>query len=139
MAGYSKTPLARKIGVKSGHRILLAHRPGGWEIPDLPEGVTEGAPPDVTVAFYREYADLAAEAHGLVEALADTAMPWIAWPRRAAGHRSDITENSLRDLFLSLGVVDVKVAALDEDWSGLKFVWRRKNRRVNGEDSRPEN
>jgi hypothetical protein len=132
-AGYSGTPLAKKIGIKPGHRVRLPHRPDGWDIPGLPDGaVVDGAPgdgaPDVTVAFYRSHGDLAAEASGLTENLADHAMLWIAWPRRAAGHDSDITENALRDLFLPLGVVDVKVAALGEDWSGLKFVRRRENR-----------
>lgn len=84
---------------------------------------------DVTIAFYRSLSDLAAEAPRLVADLADTAMLWIAWPRRAAGHVSDITDNALRDLLLPFGIVDVKVAALGEDWSGLKFVRRKENRR----------
>lgn len=131
--GYSGTPLVRKIGIKPGHRVRLSHRPGRWEIPGLPgtctltEDDAEGA--DVTLAFHRSLAELTAEASGLVEALDDHAMLWIAWPRRASGHDSDITENALRDLFLPLGIVDVKVAALGEDWSGLKFVRRRENRR----------
>jgi len=133
--GYSGTPLAKKIGVKAGHRVRLLHAPGeGWAIPGLPEDceVAAGGPKgaDVTVAFYREAAVLTAEGPGLVEALADSAMFWIAWPRKAAGHVSDITENALRELFLPLGVVDVKVAALGDDWSGLKFVRRRENRRI---------
>ncbi|KUL45150.1 hypothetical protein ADL12_04395 [Streptomyces regalis] len=130
--GYSGTPLARKIGIKPGHRVRLRHAPARWDIPGLPEGcdVAEGTPrgADVAVAFYRSYGDLVAEGPGLAGDLADDAMLWIAWPRRAAGHVSDITENALRDLFLPLGVVDVKVAALGEDWSGLKFVRRRENR-----------
>ena len=84
---------------------------------------------DVAVAFHHSLADLAAEAPALVADLADAAMLWIAWPRKAAGHVSDIAENDLRDMFLPLGVVDVKVAALGEDWSGLKLVRRRENRR----------
>lgn len=132
--GYSATPLAKKIGIKPGHRVGLLHAPPRWDIPGLPEGceVTDGRSrgEDVTVAFYREREALSAEASGLVEALDDRAALWIAWPRRAAGHVSDITENDLRDLFLPLGVVDVKVAALGEDWSGLKFVRRRENRRT---------
>ncbi|MER5470358.1 DUF3052 domain-containing protein [Streptomyces sp. NPDC002935] len=131
--GYSGTPLARKIGIKAGQSVRLTHGPRGFEIPGLPEdcAVEDGGPKgaDVTVAFFREHAELAAQAAGLVRDLSDTAMLWIAWPRRAAGHRSDITENDLRDLFLPLGVVDVKVAALGEDWSGLKFVRRKENRR----------
>jgi hypothetical protein len=78
----------------------------------------------------RAHAALAAEALDLVDGLADDAMLWVAWPRKAAGHVSDIAENDLRELFLPLGVVDVKVAALGEDWSGLKFVRRRANRRT---------
>jgi len=130
--GYSGTPLAKKIGVKPGHRVRLHHAPAEWDIPGLPDdcevadGGTRGA--DVTVAFYQERKELDAEGLELVLGLADTAMFWIAWPRKAAGHVSDITENGLRDLFLPLGVVDVKVAALGEDWSGLKFVRRRENR-----------
>ncbi|MFD8736341.1 DUF3052 domain-containing protein [Streptomyces sp. NPDC059618] len=133
--GYSGTPLARKIGIKAGHRVRLVDAPPDWEIPGLPEGceIGEGGPEgaDVTVAFFRQRADLAARAAGLAADLSDTAPLWIAWPRRAAGHRSDITENDLRDLFLPLGVVDVKVAALGEDWSGLKFVRRKENRGEN--------
>ncbi|MGH3373487.1 MAG: hypothetical protein ACRDP6_01970 [Actinoallomurus sp.] len=136
-SGYSGTPLVTKIGIKPGHRVRFPHRPVDWDLPGLPdEAVVDDAPgattpaADVTVAFYRAHADLVAEAAGLTEDLADHAMLWIAWPRRAAGHTSDITENALRDLFLPLGVVDVKVAALGEDWSGLKFV-RRKELRAN--------
>jgi hypothetical protein len=134
-SGYSGTPLAKKIGIKAGQRVRLTHGPDDWDIPGLPDGVVvddaSGAGiPDVIVAFYRSHADLCAEAAALTEALADHAMLWIAWPRRAAGHDSDITDNALRDLFLPLGVVDVKVAALGTDWSGLKFVRRRENRGV---------
>ncbi|UXX94095.1 DUF3052 domain-containing protein [Streptomyces sp. AD2-2] len=130
--GYSGTPLAKKIGVKPGGRVGLRHAPDGWAIPGLPDDceVSAGGPRgvDVTVAFYRERRQLDAEGPELVRELADTAMLWIAWPRKAAGHVSDLTENHLRDLFLPLGVVDVKVAALGDDWSGLKFVRRRENR-----------
>jgi len=132
--GYSGTPLPKKIGIRTGDRVGLRHAPDSFGLPGLPDDVdlTPGGPQgaDVTLAFYRAHADLAAEAPALVADLADDAMLWIAWPRKAAGHVSDITENDLRDLFLPLGVVDVKVAALGEDWSGLKFVRRRENRRA---------
>jgi hypothetical protein len=127
-SGYSGTPLAKKIGVKPGQRVRLAHRPEGWDLPGLPEGAVIGDAGEITVAFYRSQGDLAAEAPVLAAELPDDGMLWIAWPRRAAGHDSDITENLLREVFLPLGVVDVKVAALGEDWSGLKFVRRRENR-----------
>lgn len=124
------TPIFRKLGIRPGHRVRLLRRPDGWDIPDVPGGVEFAGPPaDVTVAFYRAHADLAAEAGTLAAELPDTAMLWIAWPRRAAGHDSDLTDDSLRGLFLPLGLVDVKVAALGADWSALKFVRRRENRR----------
>lgn len=80
------------------------------------------------LAFHRSFAVPATEAPGLIGELDDQAMLWIAWPQRAAGHDSDITENGLRELFPPLGVVDVKVAALGDGWSGLKFVRRKENR-----------
>lgn len=127
-AGYSGTPLARKLGLKPEHRLVLRHAPRGWEIADLPPGVQTGGEvetADVVVAFYRAHAGLAAGAPSLAGQLRKGAMLWIAWPRRAGGHTSDIAENDLRDLLLATGLVDVKVAALDDDWSGLKFVWRK--------------
>ncbi|MHC3475256.1 DUF3052 domain-containing protein [Streptomyces sp. 7R007] len=138
--GHSGTPLAKKLGIKAGHRVALRHAPESFDIPGLPDDVdlirtaaSRGA--DVTVAFYREHAVLAAEAPVLVGELADDAGLWIAWLRKAAGHVSDVSENGLRDVFLPLGVVDVKVAALGEDWSGLKFVRRVGNRKA-GKGSR---
>ncbi|WP_433756049.1 DUF3052 domain-containing protein [Nocardia sp. CA-135398] len=129
-AGYSGTPLAKKIGIKSGHRVLLRHAPAGWRIPDLPPDVAivtdEPESADVMLVFFRELADLAEQAPELAAGLKAGAMLWIAWPRKAGGHVSDIAENDLRELLLPIGVVDVKVAALDNDWSGLKFVWRKR-------------
>lgn len=128
-AGYSGTPPAKKIGVRPGHRIALVHPPDGWTIPGLPPDVTvteEPAGADIVLVFFRELAGLVAEAPVLAAALPSGAMLWVAWPRRAGGHTSDVTENDLRTVLLPTGVVDVKVAALDADWSGLKFVWRRR-------------
>jgi hypothetical protein len=129
VGGYSGTPLARKIGLKPGDTVHLFHAPNHWDIPDLPTGctVTDGSPTgaEVTLAFYRSLGDLVTDAARLDRELADRAMVWVAWPRRAAGHSSDITDNAVRDVLLPLGLVDVKVAALGEDWSGVKFVRRR--------------
>jgi hypothetical protein len=129
-AGYSGTPPAKKIGVKPGHRIVLVHAPDGWAIPGLPPDVTvtAGTEPDgadIVLVFFRALVELVAEGPALAGALPRGAMLWVAWPRRAGGHTSDITDNDLRDVLLPTGVVDVKVAALDNDWSGLKFVWRK--------------
>jgi hypothetical protein len=147
-AGYSGTPLAKKLGVRQGHRLLLANAPEGWTIPGLPPGVTvstsltRGTRPapgavaaDVIVVFSRSRQQLERDLPGITAGLPATSSLWIAWPRRASGHVSDITENGLRELLLPVGVVDVKVAALDPDWSGLKFVWRKAARPAR--DGRP--
>jgi len=127
----SETPLARKLGVKAGERLLVCRAPQGWSVHGLPERVSvvqEAEHADVVVAFVRR----AEELRGLAGELAEVAWPdgalWVAWPRRAAGHRSDVTDNTLRAALLPVGLVDVKVAALDDDWSGLKFVWRKELR-----------
>jgi hypothetical protein len=132
VAGYSNTPLSRKLGIKPGHRIALIGRPEGWEIEGLPADVTvrdqATGQLDLIVAFFAQRTELARDAPDLLPALVPDGSLWIAWPRRAAGHVSDIRENDLRDILLPTGVVDTKVAALDEDWSGLKFVWRKELR-----------
>jgi hypothetical protein len=130
VAGYSGTPLAKKLGIKPGHTLALVDAPDGWAVPDLPEGVTTGAPQiaDVVVAFHRSAAELAAGIEELGQAIFPDRALWIAWPRKAGGHDSDITENGIRDVVLPLGLVDTKVAALDTNWSGLKVVWRRERR-----------
>jgi hypothetical protein len=130
-AGYSGTPLAKKLGIKEFHRLTLRHGPSGWDIPALPSGVARTPnldEADVVVAFYRARAELEADVDAFTKALGPTAALWIAWPRRAGGHTSDLTDNLLRELLLPTGLVDVKVAALDNDWSGLKFVWRVEHR-----------
>lgn len=137
-AGYSKTPLARKLGVKPGHRLVLAAVPPGWAVPELPEGVEQAhiadggggglAAIDVCVAFCRRPADVHRAVDEFAEAIRPAGALWIVWPRRAAGHRSDVTENLIREVALPRGLVDTKVAAVDEDWSGLKVVSRRERR-----------
>ncbi len=133
MAGYSGTPLAKKLGIKEGHRLTLVDAPPEWSVPDLPTNVEVGAglqePADVVIAFHREAAELSSRIEALGQAIHPNGMVWIAWPRKAGGHESDVTENGIRDVVLPLGLVDVKVAALDDDWSGLKVVWRRERRK----------
>ncbi|RAG80509.1 DUF3052 domain-containing protein [Streptacidiphilus pinicola] len=130
-SGYSATPLAKKLRIKPGHRVALRHAPADWSLPAVPDGVRLDAAPeeaDVVLAFYRAAAELRADAKGLVAALRPESCLWLLWPRRAAGHVSDLTDGELRATMLPLGVVDVKVAAVGEDWSGLAFVWRKENR-----------
>jgi Protein of unknown function (DUF3052) len=136
-AGYSTTPLAKKLGCKPAGRLFTREAPAGFAVPDLPDGCTAGklGPDgtagergDVVVAFFRARAALEEAIAGLGKAIFPDGSLWIAWPRRAAGHESDIREQDVRDLALPLGLVDVKVAALDEDWSGLRLVWRTERR-----------
>ena len=135
-AGYSGTPLARKLGLKPGHRVVLEAAPAGWTIPDPPDGVelerdAEGDA-DVVVAFFAEAADLVERLPELGRRIFPAGAVWVAWPRKAAGHTSDILEQTIRDIALPSGLVDVKVAALDQDWSGLRLVWRKELRTGHG-------
>ena len=129
-AGYSSTPQAKKLGLKPGYRVRIDEPPDGWVL-DQPADlllVGEAESADVIVSFFRAAVELPARLPALASAIYPQGALWVAWPRRAAGHRSDITENLLREVALPLGIVDVKVAALDEDWSALRFVWRVENR-----------
>ncbi|SNQ49730.1 conserved hypothetical protein [Frankia canadensis] len=129
--------------MKPGHRLVLAAAPPGWTVPELPGDVrpvllplpTSDALPadaatavDVCVAFCREPVDVHAAVAAFAEPIRPAGALWIAWPRKAAGHRSDVTENLVREVALPRGLVDNKVAALDENWSGLRVVWRRELR-----------
>lgn len=130
-AGYSGTPLAKKLGIKPGTDMSLDLAPPGWRVPGLPDGVTVVAPPapgDVVIAFFRTAVELPERLPVLAQRIFPAGSLWVAWPRRAGGHQSDITENLLREHALPLGIVDTKVAAIDTDWSGLRFMWRRENR-----------
>jgi len=139
-AGYSGTPLWRKLGARPGHRVLLVGAPPGWpEEPAPPEvSVSAGSAgagppgaalgsPDLVVVFVRAAAELAG-VPDLGRAVFPDGALWVAWPRRAAGHVSDVREDDVRAAALPVGLVDVKVAALGTDWSGLKLVWRRSAR-----------
>jgi hypothetical protein len=129
--GYSGRPQAVKLGLKPGQRVGLHQPPPGWALTDPPDGLAGPGPDgqaDVVVAFFTEAAGIAAQIGGLGRRIYPAGALWVAWPRRAAGHRSDITESIIRDQALPLGLVDVKVAAIDEDWSGLRLVWRVENR-----------
>jgi hypothetical protein len=127
-AGYSGTPQARKLGLKPGLRLGLLAAPPGWALIDPPPTVaTKKGPADVLIVFVRSAAELAG-LPDLGERIFPDGALWVAWPRRAAGHQSDVTENGIRDAVLPHGLVDVKVAAIDDDWSGLKIVWRTERR-----------
>ncbi len=130
-AGYSGTPLPKKLGIKPGHRVLLLSAPDPFEL-DLPDDVKVGraarGKADVIVSFHTERADLARRMPKLRDTMEPAAGLWIAWPKRASKVPTDLTEDVVRELALANRLVDNKVAALDEKWSGLRLVIRLKDR-----------
>jgi hypothetical protein len=133
MAGYSGTPLPKKLGIKPGHRVLLVDAPSSFALAPLPAGVTidrkpDAAAYDVIVAFCPDAAALT-DGFGDWRARLDPAGGlWIAWPKKSSGVATDLTENAVRDIGLAAGVVDNKVCAIDETWSGLRLVIRLTDR-----------
>ena len=137
-AGYSGRPQSAKLGLKPGQHVELHHPPPGWALTDPPAGLSglpggaggagAGGQADVIIAFFTRAADIADQIADVARRIYPAGALWVAWPRRAAGHHSDITDNVIRAHALPVGLVDVKVAAIDDDWSGLRVVWRTKNR-----------
>jgi len=129
-AGYSGTPQGKKLGIKPGIRLALINPPADWSLAEEPDvdWVTGRKPADVIIAFVRAAAELPALLPALGKRIFPAGALWIAWPRRAGGHTSDLTDNIVRAAVLPLGLVDVKIAAIDNDWSGMKVVWRLENR-----------
>jgi hypothetical protein len=130
VAGYSKTPQLKKLGMVPGASWDLDAAPDGWSFETVPDAASRAAgdAADVVVAFVRAAAELEPAIARLERRVFPAGALWIAWPRKAGGHVSDVSENDIRDTALARGLVDVKVAAIDQDWSGLKLVWRRENR-----------
>jgi hypothetical protein len=131
MAGYSGTPLPKKLGIKPGSRVVVLGAPEGFvadTLQPMPEDVamrsTARGPADVIVSFHTERADLARRMPRLRDLMDPAAGLWIAWPKKAAKMDTDLTENLVRDLALENRLVDNKVAAIDETWSGLRLVIR---------------
>ena len=129
MAGYSGTPLLKKLGIQEGSRVLLRNAPAV-----LPEelreyaGTRPGKNLDVALFFVDSVATLNAGLDPLLKAIKSDGMIWIAWPKKASGIQTDLTENLIRDRVLQTPLVDIKVCAIDETWSGLKFVIRKEHR-----------
>ena len=125
--------LSKKLGIKPGVRVLLAHAPATFAVDDLPDGVrvsrrrTRGVAYEVVAVFVRSHADLR-RVEPLIEAIPKTGRLWVAWPRKAGALRGDVDEHAVRGAGLAAGLVDNKVAALTPDWSGLQFVYRLRDR-----------
>jgi hypothetical protein len=133
-AGYSGTPLAKKLGIVEGTRFAVRSAPHGFAatLGPLPIGAEQlarvRAPLDVVVAFFTSRAKLVGAWPALTQAAAPAGVVWVAWPKRSSGVPTDITENALREDLLPSGWVDNKVCAIDETWSGLRFALRRELR-----------
>ncbi|HUB38165.1 MAG TPA: hypothetical protein VMA72_04880 [Streptosporangiaceae bacterium] len=135
-AGYQGTPLARKLGIGEGDEVALIGAPERFEdtIGELPDVATlhtslaDDARYDVIVAFVTQRAELAAELPRLRVRMAPACGLWIAWPKRASRVPSDMTDQVVRDVALPTGLVDNKVCAIDDTWSGLRLVIKKKNR-----------
>ena len=135
MAGYSGTPLARKLGFKEGFRAGFVNPPKGFQkeldnLPDNVEIVVRRLPKqlDLIILFTDSQQSLKSEFKNLARKLAWNGMLWIAWPKKASGLATDLSGNSIRQIGLDFGLVDVKVCAVNDIWSGLKFVYRLKDR-----------
>jgi hypothetical protein len=133
LAGYSGTPLVQKLGIKPGHRVALINAPSDFAktLGELPEGArlhrgmpSATRPADGVVWFVTARADLWQRISSLRTRMAPTSSLWICWPKKASKLPTDMTENSIRDAALPIGLVDNKVCAVDATWSGLRFVIR---------------
>lgn len=133
MAGYSKTPLSKKLGIKAGWQVRLVNAPDNFvdELQPLPDGVVftddEGALPFVLL-FALNSAELHTHLPQLKPQIFPKGMLWIAWPKKASKVPTDLTGDVVRQTGLDAGLVDVKVCAVNQIWSGLKFVYRVKDR-----------
>jgi hypothetical protein len=131
MAGYSGTPLPKKLGITEGSTLALVGAPPGV-IDGLPAGVTVKRQPrgsaDVVVAFFTQRRDFERKIGALSRLIFPSGGLWIAWPKRSSGVETTMGEDVVRAVALPLGLVDNKVCAIDETWSGLRVVWRRERR-----------
>jgi hypothetical protein len=131
VTGYSGTPLAKKLGIKTGHEVVLVGAPSGYRklVEPLPEGVGFAARlsdrTDIVHVFSTRKAELGKALKGFRSKLKADGVVWVSWPKKAAKVDTDITEDTVRELALPLGFVDIKVCAVDDTWSGLKLMVRK--------------
>jgi hypothetical protein len=133
-AGYSGTPLVKKLGVKPGFTVAILDAPDRFDetLGALPDDVTVtrrlGGGKDMVIVFTTERAALARRLGALRAAIAPDGMIWVVWPKKSSGVPTDVTEDVVREVVLPTGLVDVKVCAVDATWSGLKIVIRKELR-----------
>ncbi|MBC3758232.1 DUF3052 domain-containing protein [Hyunsoonleella sp. SJ7] len=136
MEGYSGTPLAKKLGIKNGFQIYVVHPPKNYYMlfHDLPENIIEAQNPkkekvDFIHAFFKTMDDLKSELPKLKLLLKKNGLIWVSWPKGKSNIPTDLNRDIIRTYMLNeIKLVDVKVAAIDKDWSGLKFVYRKEDR-----------
>jgi len=133
-AGYSGTPLSKKLGYKAGQRVCAPGAPSNYHkmLAPLPEGIDFQSrvtkTTDVVHLFTRSRADLAKSLVAWLKVLGPDAAIWVSWPKKTSKMETDITEDTIRAVALPMGLVDIKVCAVDETWSGLKLVLRKELR-----------
>jgi hypothetical protein len=134
VAGYSGTPLAKKLGIKDGSRVFLANAPDNYArmVAPLPAGVrmvgTIDDRTDLIHIFVVRRRDLDTAVTRTLRLMRTDAVVWISWPKKSSGVATDVTEDTIREVALPLGLVDIKVCAVDDTWSGLKLVIRKERR-----------
>jgi hypothetical protein len=134
MAGYSGTPLTKKLGIKEDSRIVFANAPRGFQqelgaLPPRVHFVTRGGKPiDMILLFAKSHSGLKKDFVKLAKRLSPNGMLWVAWPKKSSGVATDLSFNNVQRVGLEAGLVDVKICAVNEVWSGLKFVYRLKDR-----------
>ena len=134
-AGYSGTPLFRKLGIKPESRVKTKGAPANYLdlLAPIPEGATVSprlrAPVDLWHLFTASKSELRAAVRKAIGEIRQDGMIWVSWPKKASKVPSEVTEDTVREVAFPLGLVDVKVCAVDETWSGLKLVIRKENRR----------
>ena len=134
MPGYSGTPLVRKLGIPAGERIVAINAPEHYAqlVADMPEGTSitnrVSERPRFVHLFVTSRADLDKRLRAFRGKLEDAGVLWVSWPKKTSGVATDVTEDTIREVALPLGFVDVKVCAVDDTWSGLKLMIRRENR-----------
>jgi hypothetical protein len=133
MAGYSATPLVKKLGLKPGFNVAFVSSPAGYASElDLTADVTinsrSGKPLDFVQLFVKSEKDLKTKFSEYSQRLNASGMLWVSWPKKSSGVSTDLSENIVRDFGLAAGLVDVKICAVNEVWSGLKFVFRLRDR-----------
>jgi hypothetical protein len=130
MAGYSGTPLSKKIGIKENSRAAFVNEPPNFRalLGELPQGAQILQRPasamDLIILFVREEKELAKKFSALARNLLPNGMLWVAWPKKSSGVATDLIFDSVQRIGLASGLVDVKICAIDDTWSGLKFVYR---------------